>query len=327
MGTMTWQRGKYIKFYAKMKIRVGGTNPVDVQKGDEFEYDGSILKYSGMELSSPQLRGAIENGWATRESTEEELVESFRPSRNIAKSQTINKDLNNVQRISAKKITTSAVDENEILKVSDRGSSSNSNPKILRNTDNRKANMSIQSSTTDSQDAVSIGRVRTSARTVFNDVDKSDSIKKIHDLENLSGVRADLFQKRVEKEGVVITSNLGSVSSITEQDNDQGRVVSSVRKASKISSEGISVKDTSSVRSQKVGETKNEKIADPRIRIAKSIYPSFPINWSFTGKLSERLENVKKHGISPEFLEALYAAEGDQMRKMLVKEFPGQFGF
>lgn len=61
---------------------------------------------------------------------------------------------------------------------------------------------------------------------------------------------------------------------------------------------------------------------DPRVRIALRIDPDFPIDWDFTGKLSERLKRVNDHGPSSQFIQALYAAEGDQMRKVLSKEFP-----
>lgn len=335
MENIVWQRNKFIKFFAKMRIRVGGAAPVDIQKDDEFEYDGSILKYSGMEIASPQLRGAINNGWAEPDSGEtkenqESKIEAIRPSRNIAKAQTVNKDLSRVQRISEGKINTSSIDEDEILKVSDRGEvASKSQPKILKSDDNRKAReLSIQSDITDNQEAVAIGRVRTSAKAVFKDVDKPESAKLIQKLNDMSNVKAELYQKTVEKEGVKISTNVGKVNKVSEADEDTGETVAKVKSSQSKSVEGIQIKDTSNIRNA----SKNDKDfvipknVDPRIRIARTIDPGFPLDWSFSGKLAERLENVKKHGANPKFLEALFAAEGDQMRKTLVKEFPKQFG-
>ena len=63
-----WKRGEFRKFFAKMKIRVGSVGNAAggvIQEGDEFEYDGSILKYAGAELQSTQLRGAVLNDWVT----------------------------------------------------------------------------------------------------------------------------------------------------------------------------------------------------------------------------------------------------------------------
>lgn len=327
---MGYQRGKYIKYFAKMKIRVGGANSIDIQKGDEFEYDGSILKYSGMEVSSPQLRGAIENGWANvegvvEEESEEIYVEAVRPSRSIAKSQTINRDLSKVQRTASSTVSPSSLDEDEVLKVSDRETMAKKAPKILKSTDNRKTRgMEIQSDSQDNQDAVSIGRVRTSAKAVFNDVNNSAALKKIQELENLSGIRADLYENKVVKEGVTITSNLGRMSSVSEADPEDGEVVGRVRNSSRNSVEGISVADTSGIRNPTKKAVLPSNV-DPRIRIARAIDPDFPLDWSFSGKLVDRLQAVKDHGVAPSFLEALFAAEGDQMRKILMKEFPDQF--
>lgn len=335
MSSVAWQRGKYIKFFAKMKIRVGGATPIDVQKGDEFEYDGSILKYSGMEMSSPQLRGAIENGWATMDSSSAESiadVEAVRPNRSIAKSKSVNKDLNNVQRTGVAPIETSSQDEDEVLKVSDRSTGEKAPPKILQPQDNRKSrSMRVASDDETNQNAVSIGRVKTSARTVFDDVSNPNTSRKIAELENLSHVKAELYKNNtVTKEGVSIKTNVGEMSNVVEMDREEEVVVAQVRKSSSGSSEGISIKDTSSIRN-KPGKTQEAppspavKIADPRLRVARAIDPSFPLDWAFSGKLAERLERVKSHGANDKFLEALFAAEGDQMRKVLIKEYPNQF--
>ena len=321
MNAITWKRGNYIKFYAKMKIRIGGANAVDVQKGDEFEYDGSIIKYSGMEISSPQLRTAIASGWASTESQSAESVESIRPSRSLAKSQSVNTDLSRVQRGVKTELTTSSMDEDEVLRVSDRSNSQ----KVLNASSNRK--FVVNPGEADSQEAVSIGRVRTSAKTVFNDITKPEYANMANKIENMSGVKADLYQT-IEKEGVTIkTTNIGHISSVKEFDDSDGKVVGKVKNSKKASSEGISVTDTSLIRNKKKSDEDFVivKSVDPRIRVARAIDPDFPLNWNFTGKLAERMVNVKNHGVSAKFLEALYAAEGDQMRKVLTKEFPKQF--
>ena len=320
-----------------MKIRVGGATAVDIQKGDEFEYDGSILKYTGMEIPSPQLRGAIENGWASLNQSDAPSMETIRPNRSIAKSKSVNKDLNRVQRSEAPVIETSSQDEDEVLKVSDRNTDTKA-PRVLKQEDNRKSRgMSINDDMESNQDGVSIGRVKTSAKAVFDDVQNPSAVKKIAELENLSHVRANLHKRVasddrvVEKEGVSIKTNVGSMSTEVLTDDDEEQVVAKVRTSSKTSSEGISIQDTSNVRStpsadkKKSSAVREVKISDPRIRVARAIDPNFPMNWDFTGKLAERLDRVKAHGATSSFLEALFAAEGDQMRKVLLKEYPKQF--
>ena len=134
----------------------------------------------------------------------------------------------------------------------------------------------------------------------------------------------------VVKEGITISSNSGKITSIVSESDDEGEVVSQVRTSSTKNAEGITIKDTSNIGSTKEKsssvKTAEPKISDPRIRVARAIDPRFPADWSFTGKLSERLAAVKEHGATSNFLEALFAAEGDQMRRLLMKEYPDQFG-
>lgn len=325
MESIKWQRGNFLKFYALMKIRVGGANPMDIMKGDEFEYDGSILKYSGAEFSQPQMRGAVQSGWASLVLDEEANVDPVKLTRNIAKAQTINRDLNKVQRAAPTPIETSSLDEDEVLRVADRTAAGKA-PKIVTAQDNRKSrSMDIRSDTNDDQGAVTIAKIKTSAKATFSDVSKPDTDKTIRELENLSNVRADLQTKSVTREGVQITTNVGKVDKTLLIDDDEGTSIGSVRKSSKDHVEGISIKDTSNIRESKVATNLINKSVPPKVRIARSIDPTFPSDWSFEGKLSDRLAAVKAVNPSSEFLEALYAAEGDQMRRVLAKEYPDQF--
>lgn len=334
MENIKWQRGVFLKFFAKMKIRVGGSNsPVDIHKGDEFEYDGSILKYSGMEIPQPQMRGAIANGWAHLEESQDETVESVRPTRSIAKAQTINRDLNRVQRNTNVPVETTSLDEDEVLRVTDRSDKT----KIITANDNRRSRgMSVNSDANDDQGAVKIGRVRTSAKQVFGDVSKPDTDRKIRELENMSNVRADLDNNTVTREGVTITTNVGSVNRIASEQESDGVEIGKVRHTKSGSVEGVSITDTSNIREErkpakaKASVPANsgytpDKSLNPRIRVARSIYPEFPSSWSFEGKLADRLAALKAVNPTPAFLDALYAAEGDQMRKVLAKEYPDQF--
>lgn len=344
-----WQRGKFVKFYAQMKIRVGGSVPMDIHKGDEFEYDGSILKYSGAEISSPQLRGAISNDWATLHEDEEPSVAPIRPNRNVAKSQSVNRDLGKVQRATGRDMETSTQDEDIVLSVSDRAApGKGASPKILRAEDNRRTSrgMSINASDIETQEAVTIGRVRTSAKTVFNATNESETSRKITQLENMTP-KAQLDpdfirpgKNTVHREGVDIKMSVGKPDpyDVSNSQDDDGQYVGKVRKsASTRGGDGVSVADTSNIRGERAEAQEQLKPAksapelkidvkiNPKVRVALAIDPKFPKDWNFTGKLADRLEAVKKHGATPKFLEALYAAEGDQMRKVLAKTYPQQF--
>ena len=131
------------------------------------------------------------------------------------------------------------------------------------------------------------------------------------------------FQKII-REGVEITTNVGSVDKSIHAEDDQGVLVGKVRNSSKISTEGINIKDTSGAYGSKSNKlrVKSSSKLNMRVKVARRIDPSFPADWSFTGTMSDRLARVKEHGLNPSFLQALYAAEGDNFRRILEKTYP-----
>jgi len=343
MSTIKWQRGKFLKFYAKMKIRIGGKdNTIDkIEQDDEFEYDGSILKYAGAEISSTQLRGAIEGGWASLSQDDDARVEAFTPSRNVAKATTVNRDLSRVQR-GGVDMSTDSLDEETVLEVSDRGkmekASGGAKPKILTKENNRRG-MTISASDVDTQDGVTVGRVRSAAKLVADVIAKPGLAKVIEN----RGLGQPILAKPdkgkvIHTEGVTIRTSVSDIdraSGVIIGGEEEGVVVGKVRHSKKVSTEGIEVKDTSNIRSGAVAAeaAKPRKVApEPidmklpaKIRMARRIDPTFPPDWSFSGKLKDRMAAAKAHGATPTFLEALYAAEGDQMRKALETAYPKQF--
>jgi hypothetical protein len=337
-----WKRGEFIKFYALMKIRVGAADPksvpIDIMEGDEFEYDGSLLKYGGSEMHSPQLRGAIKNNWVTTDPDEIGVtrVAAVQPVRNVAKSQTINRDLARVQRGDREPMETDSLDEETVLQVSDRRPGSATNPRAvprkLEAQHNRRAStagMRVENYQGDEDQAgVVVGRVNSPAKIKVDNMLDSRSHGIARDLENRPVGRPELYHS----EGVTVKTNLGKVDrNVQIAQEDDGEVIGHVRHSKAVSTDGIEVKDTSNIRNkpippvQKAHTIKIDTKLSPKIRTARRIDPSFPGDWSFTGKLKDRLAAIKEHGESPEFLEALYAAEGDQMRKQLEKAYPKQF--
>lgn len=326
---ISWKRNQFLKFYAKMKIRVGGASPIDINKGDEFEYDGTIVKYAGMELNQPQMRGAISAGWASLNVTGEEVVNPVNVPRSVAVAKTVNTDLSRVQRRDPDLMNSDSLDERTILNVKDRHEG-NSVKALRPNTD-----------LASSQEGKTIGRIKTSTRLAM-DVSTQQAGNVINHLENGNWGRPEYNQK-VTKEGVEISSNLKSMSSQINTEESEGQVIGQVRNSNKESEEGIKFnnKQDSVVSDlmQQIEMLKNQVAAmannkpdpipanvDPRIRVARTIDKNFPLDWDFSGKLADRMERAKNHGISDAFLEALFAAEGDQMRKLLKREYPEKFG-
>lgn len=320
-SNIQWKRNTFITFYALMKIRVGNQQtPVDIQKGDEFDYDGTILKYAGLEVSSPSIRGGIKQGWATVKVPDgTESVPTRVTHRNVAKSQSSGKDLSRIQRGEAKPINMDNLDEETVLNISERRDTTNKNalPNVLMNAKKQSNSMNMNPSIHD-QEGVTVATIKTRAHTGSIDVSKSENAGLADRISN-SEIGKPIFKTgptTLMKDGVSITTSVGQVDkNVNLHNDDEGVVIAQVRNSSKKPAKNEISKVAAKI------DTK----LNPKIRIARSIDPSFPQNWDFSGKLSERFDRIKSHGVTPVFLEALYAAEGDQMRKFLEKNFPNQF--
>jgi hypothetical protein len=351
-----YQRGNFHTLYAKMKVRVGGQHNVTVEKGDEIQYDGMILKYAGMELPlGPSMRSSIKQGWFTDDMEDiDSGVSAVVPDRDVAKSQTKNTDLSRVQRRGADNaMETDNSDEDTVMHVSDRrpgaapdkhhpgGRNLRAEPVKVVKKGWKSSGLVINPDTIDEQDGVTVARLRTAAKHKPIDMYSREAGMEKQRLENLSGSGAIPVRQRqredvIEREGVTIrtTGKMNRNAPIDIAEESDGEVVAQVNHRSKRAStgnnSGITIRDTSNIRAEKAAAASSAKVKidtklDPKIRMARRIYPDFPSDWSFTGKLKDRMDAVKKHGASPEFLEALYAAEGDQFRKLLTKTYPKQF--
>jgi hypothetical protein len=349
MTEIVWKRGEFHTFFAQLKIRVGGKDELSIQSGDAFDFDGQILRYAGMEVSSPHIRSCIKQNWATLSEESEDRPGTVTLERNRAAAKSVNTDLNNVQRVGkGSSIATSREDEETVLQVSDRRNlgtgdkvfnvpTDRSSPKVMTANNNRKVR-GMEINGVEEQEGVEVGTVRTSAR-LIKDVSSNSSTEDVVRLENISGsgYRPNNPRSSQHAGGIIMPPAKPVSSRVEHGDESDGVVIGKVRTSAKTRevAGGITITDTSNpskkaakqpapVEKHPAPPQINTKI-DPRVRIARSIDPGFPSDWQFNGKLADRLSKVHDHGVSPSFLEALYAAEGDQMRKLLQKEFPDQF--
>lgn len=62
MSEIQWRRGQFYTFRAVRTVHLGAID-VNVNEGDEFEYDGQSLRLGGAEHNVPNLRAGIRAGW------------------------------------------------------------------------------------------------------------------------------------------------------------------------------------------------------------------------------------------------------------------------
>lgn len=295
-----WKRGEFHTFIAVLKVRVGGKQEITINEGDEFEYDGSVCKYAGDEFPQPQLRGAIKQGWAVPDGEVDEdahVPDAHVTSRKIAKSQSVNKDLRNVQRHEPQPMETDHYDEDTVLNVGDRaavrdGRSGNGHltarhnrrtaAAISRGPEQAPAGfMQVTQSDIDEQDGVVVSPIKTRANLGKIDVTRADSASITRTLANAS--HEDGYGKFggprksniVTREGVQIATNVGTMdrgASIDIGDEDQGVEVGRVRHSSNRtrSEEGVAIEDTGRSKARGVPHKAQPKAkARPKMTVSK----------------------------------------------------------
>lgn len=347
-----WQRGKFQKFYAKMKIRVGGAaTPIDIQAGDEFLFDGTIIKYGGMEATSPQTRGAIGAGWASSASGMNSAVQNHSHSRSVAKATSVNRDLSRVQRMDDNSMETDNSDEDTVMNVSDRRPQ-NTGKKVLGVPNDKAAprvlrgGMAINTEDLEPQDGQTVGRIRTSAK-LKADIFSDKAAQAKNRLNNIAGsglIPEGESQARghnvLHREGITVKTSVsgGRIGNVEMSDMDEGEVVGRVRHSKSVSREGITVTDTSNIRDKRASAERAPKVAAKpvkaaadtgnagKIKTAKTIDPSFPDDWNFFAKLPDRIKLIKKGEKNRKFLQALFVVEGASVREHLQKTYPKMFG-
>lgn len=358
---VVWQRGKFQKFYAQMKIRVGGAAvPVDILAGDEFEFDGTILKYGGGEYTSPQTRGAINAGWATPNPEGAGPVRSHSHTRSIAKATSVNRDLNRVQRMEDSMDTDNS-DEDTVMNVSDRRPQQ-TGKKVL-NVPNDKAaprvlrgGMAVNTDDLEPQEGVNIGRVRTSA-TLKADIFSTQAAQAAQRLGKIEGsgfIPEGSDRARghnvLKSEGITVRTSVsgGRIDQVQMSDMDEGDVVGRVRKSQNRSVEGITVTDTSNIRDERArterapkapvkaaaksatkvaakASAKADSSTAAKIKTARTVDPNFPEDWNFFAKLEDRIKAIKKNEKNRKFLLALFLVEGAPVRAHLQRTYPKVF--
>src|SRR5512135_3194622 len=280
-----WQRNNFVTLYAKMKIRLGGPHNVTIEKGEQIQYDGTLLKYAGLDLPlGPSLRSSISQGWFT--DSEEDIdgrVAPVVPSRQVAKTQTKNTDLSRVQRHEASTLETDHMDEDTVMHVSDRrpdaaadqhhpgGRNIRAQPRAITAANAPKkpgwksSGLVVNPGAIEEQDYTPVARLRTPANAGKIDMTMPESSQLKSRLDNIAGSGAIPLRQReetIEREGVTIrtTSKMNRNAPVQIGSEDEGRVVGKVRHSSRGSgnAEGISVADTSNIREERAS-AKNGK--------------------------------------------------------------------
>jgi hypothetical protein len=366
---ISYRAGQMQKFLAQRTFMLGQTG-IQISQGMEVLFDGTRVSVDGNEVTLPQLRGAIRQGWLVLEAEyDEENTEASRPvAANIQVRHATkggNPFMNQAPTRSAMTMTES--DEREVGQVASHAQAA------------RQANQQYrrgqpvdtpQGSSVEMQDGVPVRRLKTAAgerskqqRTVLTSESAGDAIRRANSVQVDPGqgiTREEMLERMSpeQREGYLATTGALKAAHFDDgatQAKIVGRVTAS--KAPK-TQDGISAKvttgggietaDPSTGTTEKPVETvrvedgitfrgtnlskpkppvvKDTGDTDVRRRVAKAICPDFPDNYDFTLPERKKLARLQAdYEDREDVLRAVFAAESDAFKLLLVAEFPAVF--
>jgi len=315
---INWQKNNYQTFYAYTKISIGSKDSpiMYIESEDEFEFDGTTLRYSGAEMNKPSLRSVIEKrGWAGTEPNGH--VKPFVVNRKVAKSKTVR---TNMGATDIEKEDIMVVEEDDIA-IS-----------RVKSGDERIAD-SISTTVMSNNDPVSdegmvVGMISSSNNSV---IDMSsghgntiETHKQVRMASDTSGEqKAKGGQRRVIRDGMIV----GRISSPTRFTTDMSKSNLTAKAVENTVGTGRVIVEEQPERivkpaAKKPAAKKPVAKTGSKVEIAKSIYSGFPDKWNLFGKKDWKIEQIKNYGEHPDFIRALYAIESKSMKKYLVSKYP-----
>jgi hypothetical protein len=310
-NAISFKRGDFKVYYSKTKIRVGTNDKqVVIEDGQEFEYDGTTLKYDGLEFGASSLRGIFSRGWASPfpDDPQPPIHNSGNVERNIASAKVKTSDFSRVHRMSSDSMTSVRVEDQKVLDINRRTAVIASGERV--------SSENVQVVKNDPASGRVIARVKVPAKVVVNDMhlDSGENRRRIEEAGDGKPIYLD--QKA---NGVSITTNTPSRmgARVIESDQEEGyQIIGQV--AGRESRLETNVPVPLSFRPQK--DEDSLKIAAGRL-----ISPLFPKGWDFKLKLSDKIETVVAMKPNKALLQAFWLVESDAFRKSLLKSFPNVF--
>lgn len=358
MDQIRFKTGDFRSFTATRSFALGNFN-VRIENGSELEFDGSTVRYAGAEYPFPQLRGALPTGWIVlSESYDSESPEYGRPlaARIQVRSAT--------QRDQPRSMI-ATVEQDEHIVMNSRTHASNTKAGNRRTASQAGSDgvsvRTLQTPAVSSTDVNAAGAVLSAldkvritpgpGMTVDEMLDRMTDeereeylIKKeaakasyVNDAETRSG-SGKLIGKvksasgsKTSSEGMTVTSSTGG--GIETWDGGDASVVANISQTSSTTVEdGITFSNTNIPTAKPKKQVAKPAPAIPlmsvavRLKIAKALCPDFPDSYDFAAPTKKKLARLQADFEDRlDVLRAVFAAEGDDFKDQLVREFPQAF--
>lgn len=320
--------GQYLTFVTTRQF--GLPNGSKVSPGEEIQFDGTNAQFEGQgAVKMMGLRGAVTNGWMVLKADYDPDAEQARPKSAGVKIRPA--DGGNPMNVRTREVVTTVdAEEQEV------GDGVAAHAQRTRDLNARKAPKKATTAGRRVEGAVMAvddneGRVvnrpafKTAAKQEAVSLDNASSV--ISEMESLkvdampSVVGRVAAPKNSSKEGFDITNTVGGgmetvdLSGLDSKSPDQVQVVES---------EGLRFTTTNGPK--KATRPVDKKSEDVRRKVAKAVCPDFPEIYDFDVSMRKKIARIQADFEDrPDVIQAIYAAESDDVKTALLEQFPEAF--
>jgi hypothetical protein len=358
---IAFKSGQPITLTATRTFSMGGSN-TQFRAGQEISFDGSLAIIDGESISLPQLRGAVKVGWLIPAESYVEGDESYtKPVSANIQVRHPTKGGNPMAPPDKAPIVTVETDERVVSNIRTAAQNTQDiNRQHHANQVNGGKNRAPLS--VDDQEGIPVRSLLTPAKSktavtpdsvgeslrkaapapsapskgmtvdeMLERMNPEDRANYLAEKEALSSMHAPpgartnvgkvAASKKVERDGIMIGVTTGGGIETVDLSGSDGP--SEVRT---VEADGIKFTVTNGPKKDSVDPRKSFGSADPRRLVARAVCSEFPDNYDFIAPTKRRLGRLQAdYSDQPSVIRAAFAAESDEMKALLVAEFPEAF--
>lgn len=322
--TITWQAGKYIEFVADVPLKIGSSDPaVSIPIGSVFLFDGTTLTFSGVNYPGRGLRNALNLGWYHPAEGEAVISpQSYRQDRAVAIAKAGALDLSHGAPIVVRqpRLAVYADEVDTVMRVEDRKEKTEKNQSVqLGAKVDARSPQVVTSSTLDRARKFPV-KVEGDHR--GHDLAPAPTSSQDDMLSTILGAVQNL-NKRID----TISNRVDTITSGTNSHYEEAPRPEFTKRTVKPKVEEPELDEEFQFSDGDEGEEAQCEM-DPKVAKAISIMPSFPKDFSFSGKVKDRVDRVSAvykslpKSKKAEFISTVYLLEDMTARKALSKLFP-----
>lgn len=342
MEQVRYKAGQFVTYTATRSFNAvdrPGEGMLLIDRGEEVQFDGYILKYGGEDYKAANLKAAVKAAWLVPEGADTEetvTVAPRRPGSFGSGAATVDSDerivLSQSERTAGVRTVNRQVGRHQIIvEGGDEGTIVASGGFKVKGGSARNAPPVDMSSLEAARELQALNfPKREGVQGVSQDeyLDRMDPAEREEYLEKLESRRAGIIANLPENERKKATRKKVAAPQAPEQ---QLREQTTYAGGIKFTTTGIDSKHIvkeAQAPAQERSETKIEKdgTLDARKKIAKALCSDFPDTYDFSQQWKKRLANIRfNFEDRPDVIQAIFAAESDDFKKVLLAEFPETF--